>query len=85
MRRWVPCLLGTAGVLCLLAQQGDAGKIMRPADKSARAKGSIDIVATAPSGKLELDGKPIQVSQRFSNVFHGALNVAPGKHALVLT
>lgn len=79
--RW---LLGTAVVVGLFAQQDDAGKILRPADRSAHAKGPIDLVATAPSGTLELDGKPIQMEQPFPNVFHGVLKVAPGEHALVL-
>jgi predicted CXXCH cytochrome family protein len=79
--RW---LLGSVVVLSLCAQQDEAGKILRPADKSAHVKGSIDIVATAPSGKLELDGKPIPVEQPFPNVFHGVLQAAPGQHTLVL-
>lgn len=72
-------------MLPILAQQDDSGKIMRPADKSAHAKGWIDVVATAPSGKLELDGKPVQVAQPFPNVFHGILKADAGEHALVLT
>jgi predicted CXXCH cytochrome family protein len=85
MKTRLTWLLGMTAVLRLMAQQDDPGKIMRPADKSAHAKGSIDLVATAPSGKLELDGKPIQVAQPFPDVFHGVLKVAPGEHALVLT
>ena len=77
-------LLAAVAVFGLLAQDDDPGKIMRPADKSAHSAGPIDIVATAPSGKLELDGRPIEVAQPFPNVFHGVLKVAPGEHSLVL-
>ena len=37
----------------------DAGKIVRPTDGAALETGDVDIIATAPAGKLELDGKPV--------------------------
>lgn len=69
----------------LLSQDDDPGKIMRPPDKSAHESGSVDVVATAPAGKLTLDGKPVEVAQPFPNVFHGSLQVPRGEHTLTLT
>lgn len=68
----------------VLAADEDAGKIMRPVDGAALANGQADIIATAPSGKLELDGQPIQPEQPFPNVFHAVVKVTPGMHTLAL-
>jgi predicted CXXCH cytochrome family protein len=68
----------------ILAADEDAGKIMRPVDGAALANGQADIIATAPSGKLELDGQPIQPEQPFPNVFHAVVKVTPGMHTLAL-
>src|SRR5450755_4394325 len=62
----------------------DAGKIMRPSDGAALPAGVIDVVATAPGGKLELDGKPLEAEQPFPNVFHANVKVAPGVHSIKL-
>lgn len=59
-------------------------KIMRPEDGSALPAGEISIVATAPSGRLELDGKPIEAQQPFPNVFHAKLTPERGQHMLAL-
>ena len=75
------CLLALS---ILLLADDEAGKIMRPADKSSHKTDTVDIIATAPSGKLELDGKPLELAQPFPNVFHSELKVAPGAHSLVL-
>ena len=74
-------------LLCLgaaVSGKEDAGKIMRPADWAAYASGEVDIVATAPSGKLELDGVPVVAAEPFPNVFHGKAKADPGKHTLAL-
>src|SRR5882672_7176665 len=63
----------------------DAGKIMRPADNSWYQTGPVDLVATAVSGKLQLDGAAISAEQPFPNVFHAALRVSPGLHSVILT
>jgi predicted CXXCH cytochrome family protein len=79
--------LGAAiGLMCGLqsAADVDAGKILRPADNSSFATGQIDLVATAPSGKLQLDGIAIQTEQPFPDVFHATLKATPGSHSLVL-
>jgi len=60
------------------------GKILRPADRSALPSADLDIVATAPAGRLELDGQPIAAGQPFPNVFHARLQSSPGVHQLSL-
>src|SRR5207237_4557142 len=67
------------------AADGEAGRILRPADNSWHQVGPVDLVATAESGKLQLDGAPIQAEQPFPNVFHTTLKVSPGLHSVVLT
>jgi len=62
----------------------EAGKIMRPADHSWYQVGPVDLVATAESGKLQLDGVAIAAEQPFPNVFHAVLTVSPGLHTVVL-
>lgn len=70
--------------LMLLGQDDSPGKIMRPADKSSH-NGPVDVVATAPAGKLMLDGKPVEVARPFPDVLHGVLKAGPGEHTLSLT
>ena len=62
-----------------------AGNILRPADNSSHQGGQVDVVATAPAGKLQLDGIVIQAEQPFPDVFHSALKLSPGMHSLVLS
>lgn len=62
----------------------EEGKILRPADGAAFVSGSVDVVATAPGGKLELDGQEIEAEEPFPNVFHAKIQVSPGEHALTL-
>ena len=62
------------------AADDDAGKILRPADNSSYESGQVDVVATAPSGKLQLDGIVIQTEQPFPDVFHATLKSSPGMH-----
>ncbi|MEP6539168.1 MAG: cytochrome c3 family protein [Bryobacteraceae bacterium] len=70
--------------LAALLSAEDAGKIMRPADKAAMPSDQVDIVATAPDGKLELDGKPLTPEKPFPNVLHLGLKATPGEHLLAL-
>ena len=79
-------LAAAIGLMCgvLSAADDDAGKILRPADNSSHESGQIGLVATAPSGKLQLDGTFIQTEQPFPNVFHATLKASPGLHSLVL-
>jgi predicted CXXCH cytochrome family protein len=65
------------------ASAADEGKILRPADQSAVPSGDVDIIATAPAGRLLLDGKPVAAEQPFPAVLHVKLN-APGEHTLAL-
>ena len=45
------------------------GKIMRPVDGAALKESKVDIVASAPEGKLELDGKAIPADETLSCFF----------------
>lgn len=82
MKLWLLVVL----LLAALALPGaeDAGKIMRPADRSALPSDQVDIAATAPKGRLQLDGKPVEAEQPFPDVFHARVKAAPGLHALTL-
>lgn len=62
----------------------EAGKIMRPVDGAAMPSSQVDIIATAPAGKLQLDGQPLTAEQPFPDVFHTVVKAAPGVHSLVL-
>ena len=57
---------------------------MRPAEGAAYPTGDLDVVARAPEGRLELDGKPVSADEPFPDVFHGKLQAAPGEHTLAL-
>jgi predicted CXXCH cytochrome family protein len=78
-------LAATIVLACvLLAADDEAGKILRPANDSSFKSGQIDVVATAPSGKLQLDGASIQTEQPFPDVFHATVKVPEGTHTLAL-
>ena len=79
-------LAAAIGLTCgpLSAADEEVGKILRPADNSSHQSGQIDLVATAPSGKLRLDGILIQTEHPFPDVFHTTLRASPGLHSLVL-
>ena len=83
-----PVGAGIAAVLlcagAAVSAGNDVGKIMRPADGAALVSGEVDIVASAPAGKLELDGAPVAADEPFPNVFHAAAKAGPGKHTLAL-
>lgn len=67
----------------LPAEEGE-GMIMRPVNGAALSGREADIIATAPSGKLLLDGQPISVEQPFPNVLHAVVKVSPGVHSITL-
>jgi predicted CXXCH cytochrome family protein len=71
--------------LLLTAADNDAGRIMRPTDGAALASSDVDIVASAPNGKLALDGTDIVAEQSFPNVFHAVVKAGAGVHSLVLS
>lgn len=81
--RWSQ-LVSIAALLVAAGAFAAEEKILRPADKSAFPSGDVDIVATAPGGKLELDGKPVAADQPFPNVLHAKLKPPPGVHKLAL-
>lgn len=75
-----------AVLFCLpLSAADEAGRIMRPVEHSAILTGEVDVVATGPSGKLELDGKPLAAGQPFPNVLRAKATLSPGAHKLALT
>jgi predicted CXXCH cytochrome family protein len=82
----LPALAAATVLSCgvLSAADDEAGKILRPADRSSHQSSEIDIVATAPSGTLQLDGAPIEHEQPFPNVLHATVTAKPGLHSLVL-
>lgn len=70
---------------CLLAAADDeTGRILLPPDNSAYQTDSIDIIATAPSGKLQLDGSVIAAEKPFADVLHATLKARPGVHTVAL-
>jgi hypothetical protein len=62
----------------------EQGKILRPSDGAALTGESVDIIATAPGGRLELDGKAIEAAEPFPDVFHAKAPAAAGVHSLAL-
>src|SRR5260370_15548391 len=79
-------LIAAIGLMCGSPSVADdeAGNTVSPADNSTQQSGKIDVVATAPSGKLQLDGVSIEAERPFPEVFHATLKAAPGMHSLVL-
>jgi len=64
------------GLICGLPSIADdeTGKILRPANNSSHTSGPIDLVATALSGKLQMDGIAIEVERPFPDVLHASVN-----------
>lgn len=85
---WSRVVLAAAvGLMCgrVSGADDEIGKILRPADHSSFESGQVDVVATAPGGKLQLDGALLQVDQPFGDVFHTTLKLPPGMHMLILS
>lgn len=66
------------------ARADEVWRILRPVDRAALQSGDLNIIATAPRGRLELDGKPIAAEETFKNVLHARAKAAPGSHTLSL-
>jgi predicted CXXCH cytochrome family protein len=77
--------LATLLLCTLLGAADQPGKIVRPPDQTAFKTETIEVIATAPEGKLELDGAPVPTLQPFPNVLRAMVKVAPGVHKLVLS
>ena len=73
-----------AAAACLWAAAGEDARILRPSEGSYFASGPVDVVATAPGGKLELDGRLVTAERPFPDVLHAVLKVTPGEHVLAL-
>lgn len=78
-RLWLPSILWIA-----LAPAQDQTKILRPVDGAALPTGEFSIVAKAPGGRLEVDGKPVAAEQPFPEVLHAKAKVTAGVHTLAL-
>jgi predicted CXXCH cytochrome family protein len=77
-------MLLTLAAAILSSADDDTGKIIRPVDGAAFSSSEVDIIAIAPSGKLELDGEPIRAQEPFPNVLHAFIKVTSGVHILSL-
>jgi len=66
----------------LLAQ--DEGRIMAPVEGAALDGGAVRIIATAPGGRILLDGRAVTLEEPFPSVFHADVTPAPGEHVLEL-
>ena len=51
------------------------GRILRPTDGAALPSGETSIIATAPAGKLEIDGKPLAAEESAPGVFQAKVNL----------
>jgi predicted CXXCH cytochrome family protein len=71
-------------LLAILAVAQQEGKILRPIDGAALPTEAVEIIATAPAGRLQLDGQSIEAQQPFPDVFHAKTTVTPGEHRLAL-
>src|SRR5262245_24972783 len=72
-------------VLCHTAVLGEeAGKIIRPESGAALPLGEVNIIASAPGGRLLLDDQAIAVEQPFPNVFSAKTAPSAGRHRLTL-
>ena len=69
-------------LVCCAAAAAQEGKILRPADKSYFPIGDVDVAATAPGGRVELDGETVPAEEPFPDVFHARLRPDPGEHTL---
>lgn len=83
-RRRLTRALPAAILVAAVATAQDDGKILRPVDGAAIAGDTVDIIATAPAGRLELDGKAIAAEEPFPNVFHAKTQASAGEHRLAL-
>src|SRR5262245_64092819 len=62
----------------------DEGKILRPENGAAVPLGEVNIIATAPGGRLLLDNQAVAVEQPFPNVFSAKTTPSSGRHRLTL-
>lgn len=82
----VAILVLLTGLECgpVSAEDSGEGMIMRPVNGAALGRREADIIATAPAGKLLVDGQPVTAEQPFPNVLHAAVKVSPGVHSITL-
>ncbi len=78
---WPP-LLAILALPALFAVE--QAKLMRPTDGAAYPTGPVKVVAAAPDGRLEIDGKAIEAERPFPDVLHAEIEVEAGEHTLAL-
>jgi predicted CXXCH cytochrome family protein len=62
----------------------ERAKLMRPTDGAAYEQGPIQMIARAPDGRVEIDGKAIETESPFPEVLHASVDLPPGEHTLAL-
>ena len=67
-----------------MAADPEVGKILRPVEGAAFPPGEISIIATAPGGKLALDGQAVPAEQPFPDVLLAKTTPSAGIHKLEL-
>jgi predicted CXXCH cytochrome family protein len=78
--------VGFTVLLALAAAHAQTeGRILRPTDGAALPPGETSIIATAPAGKLEIDGKPLAAEETAPGVFQTKVNLSPGVHTLAMS
>jgi predicted CXXCH cytochrome family protein len=83
--RWrLNMVAALAIVAAVAAGAQEDGKILRPVDGAAIAGDAVDIIATAPGGRLELDGKAMEAGEPFRDIFHATVPAPAGEHRLAL-
>jgi len=80
-----PVLWFTALLFLAAGQEPTEGRILRPTDGAALPSGEASIIAAAPGGKLEIDGKPLAAEESAPGVFRAKVTLPAGAHTLALS
>src|SRR5262245_57752710 len=75
----------TALLFLTAAQEPTEARILRPTDGAALPSGETSIIAAAPGGKLEIDGKPLAAEESAPGVFRAKIALPSGSHTLELS
>ena len=78
-RPWLAALL-----LAASSPAAERNRILRPTDGAALERGRITAFATAPGGRLELDGRAVAAEQPVPGVLRAEIEATPGPHRLEL-
>ena len=80
------CKLVASAALIAIATglAADQGSIIKPPDGAWLRGDSVEVIFKSATGKLLLDGDPVQADEPFPGVFRSRVTVAPGDHTLRL-